>query len=75
MGVSYRTQNPLNVKENSAIRNHCSGKCMHHINYKDFKILFTANNKNSLLLAESLLIKSLAPDLNSDLSSIPLLIS
>jgi hypothetical protein len=75
MGVSHRTHNPLNVKENSAIRNHCSGKCNHPINYKDFKILFTANNKNSLHLAESLFIKSLAPDLNSDLSSIPLLIS
>ena len=74
-GVSHRTQSNLNVKENSSIREHCLSKCRHNILYNDFKIIHTSNNKSDLLIAESLMIKSLNPELNNDLASVPLLIA
>ena len=73
-GVSYRTQTPLTSKESSAIRDHCM-KCKINLSYNDFKILLPSKSKYSLLILESLLIKSLNPSLNSDQSSIPLFIA
>ena len=74
IGVSFRTQQPLNSKENSSIRNHTI-KCKHHIQYKDFKILAQIKEKRSLHIVESLLIKETNPTLNHDSSSVPLYIA
>ena len=74
MGVSHCTHNNLTVQENSSIRKHTS-KCKSPIKFDHFKIFFSTNSKQAFLLAESLLIKQLAPDLNSDQSSIPLYIA
>ena len=73
MGISHRTHDNI-VQENSAIRKHTSS-CKTRIKFDDFKILFSTNSKQSLLIAESLLIKQLVPKLNSDQSSIPLYIA
>jgi hypothetical protein len=73
-GVSYRTQASLATKENSAIRDH-SIKCKSNINYTDFKILNSFQNKHSMLITESLFIKTLCPMLNLDQSATPLYIA
>ena len=67
-GVSYRTGDELKKKEHSNIRNHAL-KCKSPIDYNNFKILANTKNKSDLPILESLLIKSLNPTLNSDLSS------
>ena len=74
MGISHRTLDNVATQENSAIRTH-SKKCKVAINFKDFKILYSSSSKQSLLIAESLLIKQLSPKLNSDQSSTPLYIA
>ena len=47
------------------IRQH-SIRCKANIKFDIFKILFSSNSKQSLLIAKSLFIKQLAPNLNSD---------
>ena len=73
MGVSHRTLEPVATEENSAIRQH-SAHCRTNMKFDDFKILFSSNSKQSLI-AESLLIKQLAPNLNLDQVSTPLYIA
>ena len=73
-GVSHRSQDDLSTKEHSAIRNH-SISCKNNIQYKHFSIIYSGKNSNSLLTAESLLIKSLVPTLNADKTSCPLYIA
>ena len=70
-GISHRTGEPLGVKEHSNIRNHAS-KCKIDLNIKDFKILSSGYDANSLLIVESLLIKQKHPSLNTDSTSVPL---
>ena len=74
MGVSYRTLSDISTKEHSSVRNH-SFSCKSELQFSDFKILHSSSSKQSLLIAESLLIKQLAPNLNSDQSSSPLYIT
>ena len=74
MGVSHRTLDPIATQENSAIRKHANA-CKSILSFDHFKIIFPSNSQQSLLIAESLLIKQLAPHLNSDQSSIPLYIT
>jgi hypothetical protein len=73
LGISYRTLNPLTNKENSPISSH-SKKCRTSLNFKDFKIIDTATDTQSLIILESLHIKDKSPDLNLDRSSYPLLV-
>ena len=73
MGVSHRMMDPISSQE-SSIRKHAS-RCKANISFSDFKILFTSNSKQSLLIGESILIKQLSPQLNADQSSIPLYIT
>ena len=70
-GVSHRTGNPLTTKEFSSIRNH-SVQCKANILVDDFKILGQHNEKEALLVSESLHIKELRPTLNLDNSSVNL---
>ena len=70
-GVSHRTGCLLSSKENSAVRSH-TNRCRHKIQYTDFKILAQAPNHYSLPFLESLLIKQLAPNLNTQTTSVPL---
>ena len=72
-GVSHRTDEPLDVKEKSSIRNHAN-KCKIDLNMKDFKILSSGYDKSSLTIAESLFIKQKCPMLNIDSTSIPLVL-
>ena len=74
MGVSHRTLDPIATQENSAIRKHANA-CKSTLSFDHFKKIFSSNSQQSLLIAESILIKQLAPYLNSDQSSIPLYIT
>ena len=73
-GISHRTGNPLNKKEKSNVRDH-SLKCKTELSLKNFKILGSYNNEDSLTVAESLFLKVKTGDLNSDTSSTPLYIA
>lgn len=73
-GISHRTLTPLNTKELSAPRDHAN-KCHSPLKDSHFKIISQASDKISLLVLESLYIKELQPTLNSNSSSIPLLIA
>ena len=70
-GVSHRTGIPLAKKEFSAIRNH-TNKCKYNMQYSDFKILGQAPDNRSLPILESLFIKQLSPNLNSNSTAVPL---
>ena len=70
-GVSYRTGSKLSNPEHSNIRDHAK-KCKHNIKYEDFKIIGRAPNDHQLVILESLLIKQLVPQLNTQGSSTPL---
>ena len=73
-GVSYRTGTPLNVKEFSPIRDHCK-ICKVDLNYNQIEIIEQNNNRQDLLILESLSIKINQPTLNNDSSSLPLYIA
>ena len=73
-GVSYRTGDKLQNPENSNIRDHTK-KCKYKIQYEDFKIIGRASNSHQLAILESLLIKQMVPQLNSQSSSTPLYLS
>ena len=73
-GVSHRTHLPLKNKELSTIREHvsvCGGK----MSDSDFAILDSATSETSLRILEYIYIKRKRPFLNSDTSSVPLLVS
>ena len=70
-GISYRTGQKLSNPEHSSIRDHVK-KCKHNIKYEDFKIIGRASNDHQLVILESLLIKQVVPQLNTQNSSTPL---
>ena len=71
-GLSPRTGRPISTPFSSSIRNH-SEQTNHPFSSTDFKILHKARNPFDLLILESLYIKHLTPELNSNTASIPLL--
>ena len=71
LGISFRTNIPLNSPMHSTIRQHCHDH-KHQINMNNFSILDTASNKYDLRLLESLYIFQLKPNLNMDTSAVPL---
>ena len=74
IGVSHRTGSKLSNPEFSNIRNH-SRNCRYNIKYQDFKIIGRANNDHQLTILESLFIKQMVPNLNSQSTSVPLYLS
>lgn len=73
-GVSYRTGERLTNPEYSCIREHAK-KCKHAVKYEDFKIIGRATNDHKLSILESLFIKQMVPQLNSQTTSTPLYLS
>lgn len=74
LGVSYRTLLLISSPEASPIREHAHN-CHYRPSSSDLKILYSHPNEHSLRLAESLLIKTTLPNLNSDSSAAPLFIA
>ena len=73
-GVSYRTGVRLSNPEFSNIRNHAK-KCKYIIKYEDFRIIGRSPNEHMLTILESLFIKQMVPQLNTQTSSSPLYLS
>ena len=73
-GLSHRTNESLQTKEKSAIRDYIN-RCRSAININNFKILDTYNNRTLLLIAESLYIKQICTTLNNDVSSVSLFVA
>ena len=71
MGVSHRTFLPLSSGEASAVRDH-SVRFNHPVDPKNFMILDSSSCHQSLLILESLYIKKMKTDLNSDFSAVSL---
>ena len=74
IGISYRTGDKLSNPEFSNIRNHTK-RCRYNIKYKDFKIIGRAKTDYQLTILESLFIKQMVPNLNSQTTSGPLFLS
>ena len=72
LGISPRTGKPISRPSHSNIRAHAL-QMKHPCNKGDFKLLHKARNPKDLPILESLYIKHLSPELNSNLSSFPLL--
>ena len=72
LGLSPRSGEPISKPSHSNIRLH-SLQMAHPCNKGDFKILHRSRNIQDLAILESLYIKHLSPELNSNLSSFPLL--
>ena len=70
-GVSTRSDQRIVKPSHSNIRTH-SFNCGSRIEVTNFKILFKAENLTELRIAESIYIKSNKPELNGDISSVPL---
>ena len=73
-GISFRTSLPLSSPPFSAIRNH-SLSCQSFPLPKHFSVLSSHSNANSLRLLESLYIHKLKPDLNNNLTTMPLYVT
>ena len=71
-GRSYRTKQILAKPLQSSIRHHSEGICDKQISFDEFKVIYKGRTTNEIRIAESLLIKSLKPELNLDESSVPL---
>ena len=69
-GLSHRTSLPLNNPTHSNIRNHCL-ECDHQMKFSNFSVI-DQTYSSDLRILESLYIKKLTPNLNSDQSSRPL---
>ena len=69
VGVSYRTNTPLN--KYSAIRDHSRTK-NHPLRMPYFSVMCSVNNQSDLHISESLYISSLKPKWNDMQSSTPL---
>ena len=67
-GLSIRTKLPLSKPQFSAIRDH-SRLNNHLFTNRDFSILTGVSLKQDLLIAESILIKKMRPELNNQLSA------
>ncbi|KAL7631831.1 UNVERIFIED_CONTAM: hypothetical protein RMT77_017855 [Armadillidium vulgare] len=74
MGISFRTNLPISHPEYSAIRDH-SNLTKHPISLQNFSILQNASNDEDLKILESLYIKTINPTLNTQNSSLSLLIA
>ena len=72
LGSSYRTGQPLLKPLQSSIRDHCHLTCKCKFNSSDFHILYKGNYLDEIRIAESLYIKRLKPELNSEASSVHL---
>ena len=72
-GISDRTGRDLTVKVQSSIREHTLS-CQSRLDISNFKILDYCSNKRDLRILESIHIRGLKPQLNSDQSSSPLYI-
>ena len=72
LGLSPRTGKPIGKPSHSNIRSHAL-QMKHPCNKGDFSILHKARNYLDLPILESLYIKHLSPELNSNLSSCTLL--
>ena len=73
-GVSFRTGVRLTNPEFSNIRDHTK-RCKHEIRYEDFEILGKATNNHKLAILESLFIKQIVPQLNTQTTATPLYLS
>ena len=71
-GLSLRTGLPLTTPSFSAIREH-SLESDHPYTNQDFTVLSQTSNRLDLLISESLYIHDKKPELNSSLSSFPLM--
>ena len=71
-GTSYRTGHPLSKPLQSSIRDHCHSLCKCNFNSSNFNILYKGSYQEEIRIAESLYIKRLKPDLNSEASSVHL---
>ena len=71
-GISGRTGRPLQSPLFSSIRDHCFEVCDNNFKEEDFKIIYKGNSEKEVRLGESLFIKELKPELNTDTSSHPL---
>ena len=72
LGVSYRTGQPLLKPPQSSIREHCHSVCKCNFNSSHFDILYRGSYQDEIRIAESIYIKHLKPDLNSEASSVRL---
>ena len=72
LGISPRSGEPLSKPSPSPIRSHAT-QLQHPCNKGNFKLLHKARNPQDLSILESLYIKHLSPELNTNLSSFPLL--
>lgn len=70
-GFSFRTGQPLNKPMFFAIRKHSEDKD-HTFTNLDFEILTYASNKLDLVISESLLIRKMKPQINSNSSAFQL---
>ena len=70
-GLSPRTGRKIATPSSSSVRSH-SELMNHPFSCSDFKILHKARSSFDLLILESLYIKHLTPELNSNSSSLPL---
>ena len=70
-GVSTRSDQRLAKPAHSNIRTHAFN-CGSRIEVTNFKILFKAENLTELRIAESMYIKLKKPELNGDISAVPL---
>ena len=70
-GLSIRTKFPLSKPSHSAIRDHSHARD-HPFTDQDFRVLSFASNRLDLVISESLLIRSMKPELNSNLSAFQL---
>ena len=71
-GISGRTGRPLQSPLFSSIRDHCHEVCDNNIREDDFGVIYKGISEQEVRLSESLFIKKLKPNLNSDTSSHPL---
>ena len=73
-GTSSRTGRMLTHPLNSSIRDHCD-MCRCSFSLEDFNILFRGSNETEIRIAESIFIKTKAPQLNQESASFPLKIA
>ena len=71
-GRSYRTKEMLTKPLQSTIRQHSEGTCNKLVSEDEFKVIYKGRNTQEIRIAESLLIRSLKPNLNIDESSFSL---
>ena len=71
-GRSFRTNQIVAKPLQSTIRNHSEGICNKQVEAEEFSIIYKGKNLSEIRTAESILIKTLRPELNMEDSSVPL---